>query len=312
MFDGCSSLSEVDIAYTGNFTSTYFGNWLRGVDYDGTMYYAGSDTTTGSSAIPSGWTVETTSFKGLTFTARTSNSSVTMGGTLGTYDYSVDGRNWSLYTKNTTIGLDNVGDKAMFRARKGNATVGSGTYETTTHFTFGGEVVASGNILSLLYRTPGTNTAIYTGGFNKMFENATGLVDAENLILPSTTLADTAYQRMFNGCSTLEKAPLELPATTGTTACYGDMFAGTAITKSPYIKMTSIPSGASWCWASMFKNCSNLTEIKVDYTGNWMLSNNRMTTWVDGVAASGTFYYNGSDFSTGTNAIPSGWTVQSF
>ena len=34
--------------------------------------------------------------------------------------------------------------------------------------------------------------------------------------------------------------------------------------------------------------------------------------WVKNVASSGILYYNGSDRTTGTSAIPSGWTVQPF
>ena len=58
MFDGCSSLNTIKIAYTGSFSTTYFNNWVNGVAASGTFYYNGSDTTTGVSAIPTGWTVQ--------------------------------------------------------------------------------------------------------------------------------------------------------------------------------------------------------------------------------------------------------------
>ena len=63
MFYNCSSLNEIRIDYTGNFSTTYFNNWVYGVAASGTFYYQGSDTTTGVSAIPSGWTVPTIVYK---------------------------------------------------------------------------------------------------------------------------------------------------------------------------------------------------------------------------------------------------------
>ena len=60
----------------------------------------------------------------------------------------------------------------------------------------------------------------------------------------------------------------------------------------------------------MFYNCANLNTITLGYTGNFAgAPSNAFLAWVYGVAASGTFYYNGSDTTTGTSAIPVGWTV---
>ena len=57
MFKGCSSLFSVKIAYTGNFADTTdaFNGWLSGTPSYALIYYNGSDTTTGASAIPTGW-----------------------------------------------------------------------------------------------------------------------------------------------------------------------------------------------------------------------------------------------------------------
>lgn len=65
MFNGCSSLNTIKIAYTGNFsgsgvpTENPFHTWVNGVSTNGTFYYNGSDTTRGASAIPTNWTVQT-------------------------------------------------------------------------------------------------------------------------------------------------------------------------------------------------------------------------------------------------------------
>lgn len=59
LFYGCSNLNEIKIAYTGDFSTTYFNYWVNGVPGSGTFYYNGSSTSRGSSAIPSGWTITT-------------------------------------------------------------------------------------------------------------------------------------------------------------------------------------------------------------------------------------------------------------
>jgi len=59
MFKSCPSLNSIKLAYTGSFSSTYFGDWINGVAASGDFYYNSSDTTRGSSAIPSNWTIHT-------------------------------------------------------------------------------------------------------------------------------------------------------------------------------------------------------------------------------------------------------------
>lgn len=57
IFSGCNLLFSVKIAYTGNFgdTTNAFTTWLANTPSYGIIYYNGSDTTTGHSAIPTGW-----------------------------------------------------------------------------------------------------------------------------------------------------------------------------------------------------------------------------------------------------------------
>lgn len=63
MFRNSPNVNVIKLAYTGTFGSApdhAFYNWVDGVSADGTFYYNGSDTSNfGSSAIPSGWTVQT-------------------------------------------------------------------------------------------------------------------------------------------------------------------------------------------------------------------------------------------------------------
>lgn len=116
---------------------------------------------------------------------------------------------------------------------------------------------------------------------------------------------------MFQDCTNMTKAPKEISAITVTTSNWPmtGMFKGcTSLTKSPYLRFTSVNSTNAF--QEMFQNCSNLNEIKLDYTGNFGTST--FTDWVKGVAASGTFYYNGTYTGRGTNAIPTGWTITPF
>ena len=100
----------------------------------------------------------------------------------------------------------------------------------------------------------------------------------------NATLTNHCYNSMFYFCRSLTSAP-ELPATTLANNCYNYMFQG----------------------------CSNLNTIKLGYTGNFAdTPSDAFGNWVSGVASTGTFYYNGSDTTTGTSAIPEGWTVTPF
>lgn len=52
MFVNCSALTYIKIYYTGNFSTLYMADWVSGVNSVGVLYYNGSDTTVGASAIP--------------------------------------------------------------------------------------------------------------------------------------------------------------------------------------------------------------------------------------------------------------------
>ena len=152
---------------------------------------------------------------------------------------------------------------------------------------------------------PATTLAIQC--YTNMFYGCTSLTTAPTL--SATTLADSCYYNMFYGCTSLTTAP-ELPATTLVSSCYSYMFNGcTSLTSAPELPATTLSSG---CYNSMFNGCSNLSSITLGYTGNFADAPSKaFTNWVSGVASSGTFYYNGSDTTTGVSAIPVGWTIVS-
>lgn len=99
--------------------------------------------------------------------------------------------------------------------------------------------------------------------------------------MPATTLVNYCYQYMFYNCTALTTAPT-LPATTLT----------------------------QYCYYSMFQGCTNLNRIECLATNISAL--NCTVNWVANVAATGTFIKNPSmsSWTTGSSAIPLGWTVE--
>lgn len=216
----------------------------------------------------------------------------TAGDRFGTYEfeYNKNDAGWDSLSLNTSdrnhyYGTLNVeaGDKIQFRGdnMQYNDGMSWGHFEDSSTAVF----KAYGNIMSLISSTDfsGMTELPYDDGsyYNTFygFFQGTMIVDANNLILPATSLTNSCYCDMFKGCSGLTKAP-DLPAATLTTGCYD----------------------------GMFSNCTNLEYIKClannDVEGN-------TSNWVTGVAANGIFVKdaNMSSWTTGANGIPSGWTV---
>ena len=150
---------------------------------------------------------------------------------------------------------------------------------------------------------PATTLANYC--YQSMFYNCTSLTTAPEL--PATTLNPSCYYGMFKGCTALTKAPV-LPATTLGSSCYGEMFSGcTSLTTAPVLPATTL---ASNCYANMFRSCTNLNYIKAMFTTT--PDSSYTSSWVDGVASTGTFVKNSAATwnVTGVYGIPSGWTVE--
>ena len=150
----------------------------------------------------------------------------------------------------------------------------------------------SGNIMSLLYGDNFRNQTSFPSGSSSNFEYLfyKGKVqNAENLVLPATTLTENCYNSMFAGdnfnkngilttapkelpatalanncynemfkfCLSLTTIPTILPATTLTERCYGSMFNGcTSLTTTPTLPATTL---ANYCYESMFQGCTSLT-----------------------------------------------------
>ena len=95
--------------------------------------------------------------------------------------------------------------------------------------------------------------------FCHLFFCCINLIDASNLKLPATTLADYCYLGMFNSCTSLVSAP-ELPATTLAEDCYGGMFRDcTSLVTAPELPATTL---ADECYFAMFSGCRSLVNAQ--------------------------------------------------
>ena len=222
-------------------------------------------------------------------------------------NYSIDnGDTWSTLQAGTSTPTITSGNKILW---KGNLIpqeyVGSGTFSSSGNFD------VEGNILSLFYSDDfeDKNSFEQVCACFNMFKSCTSLINAENLVFP-TTLKHFCYTWMFEGCVSLVTAP-KLPATTQAAQydVYHGMFKGcTSLTKAPELPLTSISNNA---YCEMFSGCTNLNYIKM--MGITGIGNSYGTrNWVSGVAPSGTFVKNSAATwnETGVDGIPNGWTVE--
>ena len=195
--------------------------------------------------------------KPLTFRTTQDGSTVTlkkMGRPAGDFLVSFNGENtWSDYPLDTVITL-NTGDEVSFRAKADRTSVPySGNY---FYFEMTGKIEAWHNVMSL-YRTNdfATYESVMVYAFERLFNGCTSLTKAP--VLPATTLASYCYRDMFNGCTSLVKAP-ELPVTKLTTFCYAGMFNGcTSLVNTPALPATTL---AEYCYFWMFSNCTSLVK----------------------------------------------------
>ena len=165
-----------------------------------------------------------------------------------------EGATWTTLPAGTATPTLQAGERIMWKASglTPSESVGIGKFSSTGKFN------AEGNIMSLLYGDVFVGQTSLNGkdyAFCQLFANSS-VVNAENLVLPATTLADYCYQYMFRDCTNLTTAP-ELPATTLVNRCYYGMFYGcTSLTTAPELPATTL---ADYCYAWMFDGCTSLT-----------------------------------------------------
>ena len=182
-----------------------------------------------------------------------------------------------------TITLAAVGDKVQFYGD--NAKYASSPYNNSNIFC-DKECYVYGNVMSLVDSDgfASADTLMGDFAFALLFYNNTKIKNKAgyDLLLPATTLKNSCYQGMFQGCKSLTSAPTlpatalkdscyyamlqnctsletapELPAETLESNCYAGMFYGcTSLTTAPDLPAKNLASGCYW---SMFGNCTSLT-----------------------------------------------------
>lgn len=168
-------------------------------------------------------------------------------------EYRIEGNDaWTLLSAGTNSPTLNAGQRILL---KGNCVVngrnGIGQFSSQQKFN------VMGNVMSLLFGDDFKdkyNLTNYNYAFMNLF-SSTLILNAENLILPATILADYCYYCMFHTCTLLTTAP-KLPATKLTAYCYSNMFVNcSSLTSAPELPATEL---ANYCYAHMFYNCTSL------------------------------------------------------
>lgn len=209
-------------------------------------------------------------------------------------------------------------------------------FSTTCQYNLKGNIMSlidSQNFGSLTQFSSGT-----TSHFDRLFQNNTGLLNAENLILPATNLGQCSYLFMFQGCTNLTKAPKqvgtsattwmftgtynytckgmfsgctslvsapELPSLTTNYTCYEGMFQGcTSLTTAPELPATVLQS---YCYNYMFDGCTNLNYVKC-LAQSGFNNTAAIGNWLRNTSPTGTFVKKAGV--TWPSGIPSGWTVE--
>lgn len=231
----------------------------------------------------------------VTIEALEDNLTISLGITGRAY-YGIDGIGWNEYEALSEI-LLNRGQTISFKGTNVKA-----------RFYIDKPCNILGNGYSLLAGDDAVNiTDISVFGNAILSFSSCPIINVASSFLPATTLAESCYNGMFNGCTSLVNAPA-LPATKLAEYCYSSMFAScTNLKTAPVLPATSLWIG---CYMRMFEGCSKLNYIKM--LAMDVSAMNCLYGWVSGVASSGTFVKNkyATWNVTGVNGVPSGWTIQ--
>lgn len=254
------------------------------------------------------FTIEALSDGDISFVNYTSGSNKTIY-------YSKNNGQWTEFGSsypNGTVLYFKEGDIIRFKGdNQGYGNPTSTNSKNTCFYNDSGTYNVYGNIMSLINSTDFENLTILPANncFNGFFENCNGLTNANNLILPATTLTQYCYSHMFSGCTGLISAP-QLPAINLALFCYSWMFNNcSSLEYAPLLPAFSI--GTSGVYDQMFEGCSKLKYIK------FMSLNLPSTTgcyyWINQIPSTGTFVKNALatySHTYGVSALPRGWTFK--
>lgn len=229
------------------------------------------------------------------------------GATASTIQYSLNNGDWASITS-TTAGTSfsiSAGDIVRFKGNGLNNASLSVSKSSNLRST--GKVIAYGNPYSLLSTNYANVSSVGAYALSYLFSKNTGLISAEDLVLPATSIEAGAYAGMFYSCSNLVTGPKVIPSNYSYGG-FNSMFRYCSnLMSSP--DFTSTGNVENICLTGCFQDCGKLRRIKILATG---LANNPGMHFTDGVASSGTFikHPNMTSWPSGTSGIPTGWTVE--
>lgn len=285
MFSGCSSLDTLTMTATSISASNCLKEWVSGVAATGDFYgHVKATIPVGVNGIPTGW-LKRNEF----YVEAVEDGTVSFSGTGLQYS-----KNWEEWTSD---GISSItvaaGDIVRFRGVRSDGTISS-----TGNFN------VAGNILSLAAEN---YPSVTTGSFTGIFKDATKLVSAGDLVLP-TTLQANCFKEMFSGCSSLTTPPA-LKATTLAESCYESMFSScSSLRSSPNLPAETLVDN---CYKQMFSGCTQLNFVILSATGD-ITENNYTYNWLENVAGSG-FMLKSRDLVlniSDNSGVPPGWSPE--
>ena len=230
-----------------------------------------------------------------------------------TIQYSLNGGDWSSITSSVDQGTPiavQAGDILQVRGNNANYSWADSYFVKNNFFSVssGCSFNVYGNAMSLINSTNYQNLEEFTAShaLAGLFKGNSGLLSAENLVLPATGLTSSCYATMFTDCINLTTAP-ELPATTLTQNCYAGMFMGCkSLARVPELPATTL---MPLCYARLFRECTNLHYVKCMATD--VSARNCLQDWFLSAATTGTFVKAaGAVWPRGTSGIPNNWTIE--
>ena len=330
-FTGSSEYVTPNVSYCSGGSNSLFYNPIEKHDYskdyfttvaksDGFISFSGSSTGNKLSYSTDNGTTWSTAIQKPSINVKTGDKVLWKGYCRPNSYYNIIGK----FINTATFDVEgNVMSLLFDNNFKGQTSLETIYYAFNRLFADNTKIISAEN-LSL----PATTLAKYS--YFKMFNGCTSLVSAP--ALPAMTLAYGCYQGMFSGCSILESAP-ELPATTLAQECYAHMFeycyrltsapvlpaktladscyqymfdSCTSLKTAPVLPATTLVYN---CYARIFGDCRSLNSITCLATDK--SANGCTSSWVDGVARTGTFTKAaGVNWTTGNSGIPDGWSVQ--
>ena len=193
--------------------------------------------------------------------------------TLPDLEYSVNNGKWQKVVADNPVVFGDEHGSLRLRGICPNGTATS--WEKYSTITFSDENVkvdCSGDIRTLIDYTAHETVATENSSFISLFKGCTALKSAKELLL-ATALKKQCYRQMFEGCTSLEQAPV-LQATELQESCYFSMFSGcTALTQAPNLPAIKLKGH---CYQSMFEGCTALTQapmLSAEELGSYCYNN---------------------------------------